>query len=182
MPNGAHLVTADELLRYPEDDFRYELVCGHVVRMSPVGYEHGRVVMLLGSRLERHVRTRDLGVVLTEVGFTLQRAPDTVRAPDIAFLGSQRLGGTAPQGFVTGPPDMAVEVLSSDDAREDVNRKVSEYLTAGTALVLVIDPDARRVSLHHRLAPPITCSSPDDTLSLADVVPGFQCTVREVFE
>lgn len=182
MPNAPHLVTADELLRYPEDDFRYELVDGRVVRMSPVGYEHGRVVMLLGSRLERHVRARRLGVVLTEVGFTLSREPDTVRAPDIAFIRAERIHGLAPRGFVTGPPDMAVEVLSPEDAAVDVACKVDEYLTCGTPLVLVIDPVARSVTVHRRLAPAVRYADPDDIVNLADVVSGFRCAVRHVFE
>lgn len=182
MPNAPDLVTADELLRYPEDDFRYELVDGHIVRMSPVGYEHGRVVMLLGSRLERHVRARRLGVVLTEVGFTLSRDPDTVRAPDIAFIRAERLGDLAPRSFVTGPPDMAVEVLSPEDSLAEVAHKVNEYLTCGTPLVLVVDPVARSVTVHRRLAPPVLHSNLDDPIDLADVLSGFQCTVRDVFE
>lgn len=182
MSNTPHLVTADELLRYPEDAFRYELVDGHVLRMSPVGYEHGRVVMLLGSRLERHVRPQRLGVVLTEVGFTLSRDPDTVRAPDLAFIRAERLEGLAPQGFVTGPPDLAVEVLSPEDPPAEIAHKVDEYLTCGTPLVLVIDPVARSVTVHRRLAPPVSHTNPDDLVDLADVLSGFRCAVRDVFE
>lgn len=37
------LVTAEELEHMPDDDYRYELVRGRLIRMSPVGLPHGDV-------------------------------------------------------------------------------------------------------------------------------------------
>ena len=113
MSETVRLVTAEELERFPGDDFRYELVEGRLIRMSPVGYLHGRVVMRLGSLLEQHVRSRGLGAVLTEVGFKLKSNPDTVRAPDVAFIRGDRIPSVPPKGFWKGTADLAVELRSS---------------------------------------------------------------------
>ncbi|HEY6506605.1 MAG TPA: Uma2 family endonuclease, partial [Vicinamibacterales bacterium] len=86
MANPARVVTAAELERYPEDDYRYELVRGRLIRMSPVAFPHGTMVMRVGFLLSHHLQSHPLGTVMTEVGFKLRSDPDTVRAPDIAFV------------------------------------------------------------------------------------------------
>ncbi|MGH7645855.1 MAG: Uma2 family endonuclease, partial [Gemmatimonadales bacterium] len=86
------LITADELLRLHLPDKRVELVRGALVVREPAGGRHGRVTMLLAARLVDHVRAQGLGAVYAaETGFTLARDPDTVRAPDIAFMSRARL-------------------------------------------------------------------------------------------
>src|SRR5262245_17910253 len=106
------LVTAEELARLPEDGCRYELVEGRLVRMSPVSFDHGRVVLRIGFLLSRHLEQRPAGVIGTEIGFELASNPDTVRGPDIAFVRNERVPPTGSRGFVKGPPDLAIEVLS----------------------------------------------------------------------
>src|SRR6476660_1973392 len=91
------LVTAEELERYSSDDRRSELVRGRIVRRSPAGGEHGHVVVRLIGVLDRHVRARALGFVLTEVGFKLASDPDTVRAPDVAFVRRDRIPTPMPR-------------------------------------------------------------------------------------
>lgn len=180
MSETARLVTAEELERFPSDDFRYELVDGRVIRMSPVGYLHGRVVMRFGSLLEQHVRSRCLGAVMTEVGFKLKSNPDTVRAPDVAFIRGDRIPSVPPKGFWEGTADLAVEVVTPDDTRAEIRQKVDEYRTRGTAIVLVIDPEGETVSVSRPHAERTLCA--DDELNLDDVVPGFRCRVGEIFE
>ena len=85
------LVTAEELERFPDDDYRYELVEGRVVRMSPVGYQHGKIVARLIFLLHRHLLDMPSGIVVTEVGFKLAANPDTVRGPDVAFVRNERM-------------------------------------------------------------------------------------------
>ena len=111
MPEATPLVTADELERFPRDDRRYELVEGRVVPMSPVNLSHGRIVINVGALLRQHVRAHKLGVVGAGVGVKLKLKPDTVRAPDVAFIRRDRIPSTALKGFWNGPPDLAVEVL-----------------------------------------------------------------------
>ena len=175
------MVTAEELARFPDDDHRYELIAGRVIRMSPVGYVHGRIVMQFGALLGQHVRSRGLGAIVTEVGFTLASDPDTVRSPDLAFLRRERIPSPEPRGFWPGAPDLAVEVLSPDDRPASLRAKVAEYLAGGARAVVVIDPDAESVALHRSSTVPTRLRG-QATLDLADVVPGFRCSVRDVFQ
>ena len=173
------LVTADELERMPEDDFRYELVRGRLVRMSPVAPPHGRITMALAARLWNHVTARHLGEVWTEVGFRLASAPDTVRAPDVSFVSVERLPPSDARGFYRGAPELAIEVLSPGETAADVREKVHDYLSAGTCIVVVIDPDDRRAALHQPGAPSRILTV-NDTLDLNDVVPEFRVRLSDV--
>ena len=180
MPKTARLITADELERMPQYAHGYELVKGHLVRMSPPGYEHGRVAMAFGAMLHNHVKPRGLGDVVVEAGCKLESNPDTVRGPDISFVRRDRTV-RATRGFFKGGPDLVVEVQSPDDRPSEVRDKVEEYLTHGVFVVLVVDPDDKTVTVHRRLTPPATLIE-DDELDLDDVVEGFSCRVREIFE
>ena len=166
----------------PEDEYRYELVEGRLIRMSPVAPLHGSLSATFIMLLAQHVKKRRLGSVGTEVGFKLVSNPDTVLAPDVSFIRRERIPSTGfRKGFWQGPPDLAVEVLSPDDRPGEVQAKIEGYLTAGTLGVVILDPDATAVAVYRRLAAPLTLSV-DETLDLDDVVPGFSCPVREIFE
>ena len=119
--------TADELLRYPDDGFRYELVKGELKEMAPTGNEHGNLAMDFGTLLNVHVRANKLGkVYAAETGFKLSSDPDTVRAPDVAFISQRRLDEIGPvQGYWPGAPDLAVEVISLNNLYTEVSEKVA---------------------------------------------------------
>jgi Uma2 family endonuclease len=180
MSKTTDLVTADELERFPRDDRRYELVDGRVIPMSPVNFQHGKVVLQFGFLLSRYLRSQPVGVVVAEVGFKLAFGPDTVRAPDIAFIRADRLPAPNARGFFTGPPDLAIEVLSPDDRPADVRAKVDQYLARGVALVVVIDPGPQTVTTWRPTTPAATLHT-DEVLDLSDVIAGFRCSVREIF-
>lgn len=175
------LVTAEELERMPDDDYRYELVRGRLIRMSPVGFRHGDITGAVLALLRHHAKERRLGTVGPEIGFVLARNPDTVRAPDVAFIRRDRVPARDDRGFFKGPPDLAVEVLSPDDRPSEIRDKTAEYLSHGTPVVAIVDPDARTVAVHRRGAAPLMLTM-DDALDLDDVLPGFRCAVREIFE
>jgi Uma2 family endonuclease len=87
MPTVIQRTTADELLRMPDDNFRYELVRGESRGMPPAGQRHGRMAMNISTPLDQFVRAHGLGTVYAaESGFRLTFDPDTVRAPDVAFV------------------------------------------------------------------------------------------------
>lgn len=136
--------------------------------------------MHFGSMLHQHVQSGKLGAVMTEVGFKLASNPDTVRAPDIAFIRQDRIPLAEPRGFWNGPADLAVEVLSPDDRQSDVRTKVEQYLTRGVALVVVIDPAAETAATFRRSAPSAIVRGVE-LLDLDDVVRGFRCRVEEIF-
>src|SRR5438552_18866114 len=132
MPNSKRLVTAEDLERMPEDDFRYELVEGRILRMSPVGGVHGGLTAGFIALLVTHVKAARIGAVATELGFILARNPDTVRAPDIAFINRQRIPARGlPKGLWNGAPDPAAHVQSLDHRPSDVRTTEAEYPASG---------------------------------------------------
>jgi Uma2 family endonuclease len=176
------LVTADELCMLPDDGFRYELVRGEVRRMPPAGSEHGAVVMNLGSPLHWFVRSHDLGVVFgAETGFKIASGPDTVRAPDLAFVRRERIPeGGVPRGFWPGAPDLAVEVISPGDTYTEVEEKVHDWLDAGTRMVLVLNPRTRTVTIYTSPTTVVRLTE-SGTLTGGEVLPGFACQVSGLF-
>lgn len=175
-------MTADELLAMPDDGNRYELVKGELIRMAPTGDEHGRVGMNLAGPLQQYAKQHNLGVVyLAETGFKIHANPDTVLAPDIAFVSRQRFDQEgAVKAFRSGAPDLLVEVISPGDTVLEVENKVAEWLGAGASIVWVVSPKLHTVTIYRSLINIVTLTE-KDTLDGADVVPGFQIRVTEIF-
>ncbi len=182
MTTQVQLSTADELLRMQGDGFRYELVRGELKKMAPAGFEHGTLAMEFGTLLNVHVRANRLGrVTSAETGFKLSSDPDTVRAPDVAFISQKRLDEVGPvQGYWPGAPDLAVEVISPNDLYTEVSEKVAEWLKAGSQIVIVVNPRTQQVLVH--VPGDVNVLEGDDTLDGGDVVPGWQLPIKELFE
>lgn len=176
------LTSADELLALPDDGFRYELVRGELKRMSPTGHEHGIVVMQIAAPLHRHVQESQLGVVYAaETGFLLSKDPDTVRAPDAAFVRRERIEAAGSvRGYWAGAPDLAIEVVSPGDHVGEVEEKVAEWINAGTRMVWVVSPKLRTVTIYRSLTD-ISILTERDNLLGDDVVPGFRILVADIF-
>ena len=177
------VVTADELLALPEDGFRYELVKGELIRMSPTGHEHGVVAMNIAGPLHQHVKSNNLGAVYAaETGFMIEENSDTVRAPDVACVQTSRINEAGKvQGYWRGAPDLAVEVVSPSDTVANIEGKVADWLQAGARMVWVVSPKLRTVAVYRSLTE-IVMLTEKDTLEGGDCVPGFQVAVAEIFE
>ena len=174
------LVTADQLERLHMPDKRVELVKGVLIVKEPAGYRHGAVAARLTKVLMDYADAQDLGqVVAAETGFTLATDPDTVRAPDAAFIRCERLPDPAPAGFARLAPDLVVEVLSPDDRPGEVLAKVADWLSAGTRLVWVVDPARRRARVYRADGSDASVET-DGALGGEDVVPGFTCKLSAV--
>jgi Uma2 family endonuclease len=176
------LMTAEELLQLPRGRFRYELIKGELKQMSPAGHDHGRIGMELAVPLGYYVKQQKLGkIYMAETGFKLESNPDTVRAPDIAFIRQERVqevGRT--KGYWVGAPDLAVEVNSPGDIVREVEEKVAEWLASGTRMVWVVSPKLKTVTVYRSLTDIITLTE-KDILDGGDVIPGFQIPVAEIF-
>lgn len=174
------LLTAEELERLNLPNRRTELVRGRLVVREPAGYLHGTIAMRIGSAIHQHVEANSLGgVFAAETGFTLARGPDTVRAPDVAFIRSDRLLDPPPRGFAELAPDLAVEVLSPDDRPGEVLEKVGDWLNAGTSLVWVVDP-TRRIARVYRADGSETEMETNGVLDGKELLPGFQLSLAPV--
>jgi len=180
MPSQS-VTTAEQLFVLREPGFHHELVGGELRRMSASGPLHGIVTMRLARRLADLVEERDHGAVFgADSGFVLARNPDTVLAPDIAFVRKSRLLADYPPGFFPGPPDLAVEVVSHSDTITEVREKARRWIEHGTRLVWVVDPIARGIDVYRPRAN-IRSLGVEDKLRGDAVVPGFTTTVRELF-
>lgn len=170
--------TAQHLERMPDDGFRYELWKGELRRMTPTGARHGVVLINVALILREYQQTRGGLVVGGDVGFQLSKDPDTVIAPDVAYIGSRRAKGGVPVGFFEGAPDLAVEVVSPGNTSEEIERKADAFLAAGASVVWIVNPETRRVVVH----PDREVLRDDDVLEGGNVLPGFSCPVRRLFE
>jgi Uma2 family endonuclease len=174
--------TADELLRMPDDGKRRELIAGELREMAPSGHEHGRVTMRFSGPLSVFVDDNGLGAVYAaETGFLLAQDPDTVRAPDIAFVRQERLSNAMRgRGYYPGAPDLAVEVISPGDTYSEVEAKVEEWLKAGCRMVVVANPRNQTLKVYRSVTDVLVLTLVD-TFDGAEVVPGFTLTVRRIF-
>jgi Uma2 family endonuclease len=180
---ATRLMTADELWNMRPDGMRHELVRGELRTMAPAGFEHGAVGMRLGAALFAYVEANDLGVVvMAETGFTIQRNPDTVRAPDIAFIRNEKIpAGGLPKKFWTGTPDLVVEVVSPSDRPSEVDDKINNWLQCGAALVWVLN-SAKRTMMVYRPDCAARAILVDDMIDGEDVVPGFKLPLKKIFK
>jgi Uma2 family endonuclease len=177
----AQTITAEQLFEMG-DIGRCELVRGEVVHMAPAGAEHGDLAGEIFGRIWSFVRQHNLGKVFAaETGFIIARDPDTVRAPDVAFVGKDRLPRRPVRGFFDGPPDLAVEVISPSDRLADVHEKVQDWLTAGTRSVWVVDPINRLIEVN-RAGGQIFRLGPPEELRDEPTLPGLVLNIAELFE
>ncbi|MGD2153371.1 MAG: Uma2 family endonuclease [Gemmatimonadales bacterium] len=179
--SGAKLMTAEELLREQPPHKRSELIGGRLVVREPAGGRHGAVAMEIAFRLRSHVGERDLGrVYAAETGFKIASDPDTVRAPDVAFIVKSRVPEEEPKGYPAYAPDLVVEVLGADDRPGEVLAKVGAWLSAGVRLVWVVDP-GRRVAQVYRADGGASLLESGDSLDGEGVVPGFALPLEQVW-
>lgn len=176
------VMTWEELAELPDDGMRYELVRGELRTMPPPMYQHGTLANRIGRSLERYVEGQWLGeVIRSEIGLLLTSHPDTVRAPDVAFLSAARLAEVGDvANYFLGSPDLVIEIISPTDRYAEVEEKVAEWLEHGARLVFDVNPRNRTVNVHRPGQPRRTLGI-DDVLDGEDVVPGWSQPVRELF-
>ena len=179
MGTTSQLMTAEELIQL-DDGLRHELVKGELLTMSPASEEHGAVAMNLSLLLGQHVKTNRLGrLYAAETGFKLETDPDTVLAPDIAFIRRERMG-VASTSFRQGAPDLVVEVVSPGERRRKVEEKALLWLSLGTQVVWIVKPRTQTVEVY-RVGEHLVLAA-SDLLGADDVIPGFQIAVSDIFE
>src|SRR5512138_3381708 len=147
--------------------------------MSPSDAEHGAVTMNLSIHLGSYIKAHNLGVVFgAETGFKIESDPDTVLAPDIAFIHRDRIR-RVPREYMEIAPDLAVEVIFPNERKGKVEKKTSQWLSFGVKSVWLVKPENRTVEMIS-LSGKGTLLTETDMLSDA-VVPGFRIRVGEIF-
>lgn len=182
MSTATQQFTANQLLKLPRGKARYELLRGELRTMSPSGSEHSVVTARLALRVGQFVNDRQLGLVFgAEGGFLIEQKPDTVLAPDLAFVRRERVPASGPPPeFWPGAPDLAVEVASPGDSTREINEKAAAWLRAGTQLAWVVNPRRRTVTVCLPDGKKRSLTA-NEHLDGGDVLPGFTCRVADLF-
>ena len=178
------LLTADDLLRLSGEGRRGELIRGVLCETMPTGHEHGRVVANLVAEIRYFIKPRRLGtVVASDSGVWLERDPDTVREPDIAFTSADKIPLDARiSGYSEVVPDLVVEVVSPSNSRGEVHDKALMWLSHGARLVWVVYPETRTLDVYAGGGAVSTHVGEDDALDGGDVLPGFSCSLSDIFD
>ena len=180
--SAGQLLTGEDLLRMPNAGKQYELVRGVLRKMSPPSFRHSEIAWNISTPLGIHVKANGLGRVgVGDPGFMLQRDPDLILAPDVAFLSNDRLPpGAKAEGFLPGAPDLVVEVVSPSDTADEVEGKIEDWLNMGCRMVVAVNDRRRTVTVHRPGRPPRVLRG-DEVLDGEDVVPGFRLPLPEIF-
>ena len=176
------LLTAADLLRLYGEGVRGELIRGVLHRNKPAGMEHGEIVVTLGYELGRFIKPRKMGLLTAFSGYWLERDPDTVLGADIAYTSAAKIPpGVRITGYAEVAPDLVVEVVSPSDSPREAHDKAWMWLSYGVRLVWVVQPETRTVDVYRPGRVVVTLNE-GDTLDGEDVLLGFTCAVREVFD
>jgi Uma2 family endonuclease len=178
------LLTADEFMRRHGSETRVELFRGRIVRYPMPGGPHGYIISRVNAKLFNFAEANRLGRVFandTFVRVRLTEPTDTVRGADVAFVSFAKLPeGDIPEGPLPVPPELVVEVRSPSDRISQLSAKAAEYLDAGVAVVIVIDPQTESLAVYREDELPVRMHNGDE-LTLPDVLPGFAVKVSEFF-
>lgn len=180
------LMTAADLAEMPSDlptgPVRYELDNGVLITMSPPGFEHCYSESEIAAELKSQGQAKGFGLACSgDVAIILHRNPDAVVGADAAFICSAQLPlKLSREGYLETIPDLVVEVLSKNDRRSYVTRKVTNYLKAGVKVVWTIDPAKRSIN-EFRTNSETKTYEESATLELQDLIPGFQYRVADLF-
>ena len=176
------LLTADDFLMMPDDGKCYELVKGELVEMPSPGVMHEFVTFRFALRFGNFVEQNNLGVVIGGAGIYIEQDPDTVRAPDCAFVSHERIVAPLPdRGYVAGLiPDLAVEVISPDYPTAEAEARAQMWLEAGVRLALLAYIATKEIVAYHDDGT-VQRFGIDDTLTCEPVLAGFTCPVADIF-
>ena len=181
---SSHLMTADEFLELEwVPGKRYELIRG-VLKEKDVGTgdPHAATVIRAGSVMLRYTDAHDYGEARSgEPGYRLERNPDTVRCPDVAWFAPGRIPpGTT--GFPELTPDLCIEVASPSNSRVDrlLSDKAQMWLDFGAREVWVLNPEETTVTRYRPRQTPIVLGE-DDVLDGEELLPGFSVPVWQLF-
>jgi Uma2 family endonuclease len=166
--------------RLPSGLVDYELHRGELNIMAPPGDMHATQQSAIIFQLRLQGQQKGFGEARGEVGIVLSRRPDTLLAPDAAFILTKSLPARrTKEGYLATIPELVVEVKSKNDTAKAIQEKIALYLAAGVMCVWVLDSAKRTVTV----ATPAgtTTRFATDTLTADGLIPGFAVPVAELF-
>jgi Uma2 family endonuclease len=160
-----------------------EWVNGRALQKVSPQEQHARAQMRFASVLVAWADETGSGRVGTEWEFHLTPPHEATRplVPDVAFLSFDSLSyeqdDAAQIPYMA--PDAAIEILSPNNQRRDIDEKTRVYLAAGAKLVLLVDPSTQTFVAHD--VEGTRSFSAAQTFTHASL-PGFAVKVAAVFE
>lgn len=157
------------------DGRSFELIKGRMIFKMP-DYYHARTQVRLGSKLDNYFDANPIGQVLTELTHRLwpENAYE-IRVPDLSIILNEHIA--AGESYPTRAPDIAVEIISSDDAWTKLFEKAKLYFERGSREVWLIDPYEKGVMV-------LTSSTQHwtrDVLASPALLPGFEVELSQIF-
>ena len=181
MTTETRLWTWQEALELPDGE-RYEVINGEL-RERIMSFGSSTVASLISKFLWIWLDAGHPGhVTRSDGGYTIFRwAPGDVRMPHVSYISRARLPSVPARGWVSVPPELAVEVVSPTDRFIDVEDKARDYIRAGVDLVWVVVPSTRSVHVWRKDGSRAVLQA-GETLSGEDVLPGLSIPVSDLFE
>jgi Uma2 family endonuclease len=176
---ATRLMTADELAQLPDDGYRYELIEGELIRMPPAGWLHGVRLLEVGLYVLDYAK-RHGGRATGGSGYRLKVDPDTVLAPDVAYVRSERIPPNSGPTYPPVAPDVALEIVSPSERPGYQRKKVRVYFEAGTRMVLFLDEMKRTLTVEHADGHTEVLHE-GDVFDGGEVMPGFRVPVADLF-
>lgn len=181
-PKGMTAAEFYEFAHRPENAGRWwELDQGKVIEVPPPRPQHGTVCGWVAYHLWSYAIRRGRGRVTTnDTGLIVEENPDTVRGVDVMFFDESVPLAQIPRQYALAIPSLVVEVWSPSDRRNQMNRRVAQYMARGVPLLWLVDPDDQSVAVHRPGQLPIIAER-DGELTGYDILPELRLTVADLF-
>ena len=162
------------------EDRLCELVDGVLVEKTVGSYE-SYLTLRLAKYLIAFVDDHHLGIVLGPDGM-LRLALGLVRIPDLSFISWDRLPERqVPRDAIANlAPDLAVEVLSKGNTKQEMSRKLEDYFAAGVRLVWYIDAKTQTAQCYTSPTDSVLVKA-SELLDGGAVLPGFSLPLASLF-
>jgi Uma2 family endonuclease len=166
----------EDFLTIVRKDQKADLLNGVIYMASPESTDDNSLGGWLYRLMSEYADELELGsVYFTRVAFRLGslHGPE----PDVAFVLAENLHRVR-RGYVDGPPDIAVEIVSPDSADRDYDKKRQRYEKAGVREYWIIDPENRRALFLRRQRGKFREVAPVNDIFESSVLAGFRLDVR----
>jgi Uma2 family endonuclease len=174
-------MTVEEFFKLHGSESNVELVRGQIVRYPMPGVRHGVICLNAGAIVRDFVRANKLGRAMVNDTF-IRISADTTRGADVCYVSYDKLPpGLSPVGVLEVPPELVIEVRSPSDLWTEALGKMLDYLRIGVPVVIILDPKTESASVFRSGTRQETFEK-DETLTVPDVLPGFEVPVARFFE
>ena len=175
--------TEEELQSLPNDGFNHEVVDGELIMSPKNNFEHESICIRLSTAMHTFNATHKLGAVLgSSAGFWMHNR--NCRAPDISFIPNTRLKQTGftsrTRKFFPGAPDLAIEILSPNNSRREIDDRLRDFFSSGTQIAWLINPELEAVEICYALDNR-KLLGPGAELDGEHLIPGFRYPIADLF-